>query len=162
MTSDQSAARLAVLEEIGVLGPLRREMAKCALPELQAGGGGALWHLAKHGPLRMSDLAAGLRVAPSVVSRQVSDLVDGGYLDRTADPIDGRACVLAISDHGQAALDAVLARVDRRFEERLVGWTSAELLRLAADIRRLREDLLAPPSDAAEPNRYRVTADAGA
>lgn len=135
------AAGMAVLEEVALLGPVRREMARSAAPDV-AGGAAALWHLAQSGPMRMSELASRLRVDVSVGSRQVAELVAAGQLQRSVDPADRRACVLSVTDAGRAALDAAVERVAADFAPRLTGWSTPDLLRLAADLRRLREDLL--------------------
>jgi len=142
-------AALQVLQVIGLLGPLRREMARCAAPELHAGAAAAVWQLAAHGPLRMRDLATSLQLDLSVVSRQVAELVADGHLQRAPDPEDRRACLLSVTAAGQVALDAVVARLTDRFRCSLAGWEAADLLRVARDLRRLSEDLLPIPATAA-------------
>jgi DNA-binding MarR family transcriptional regulator len=138
-----NSAVLAVLSEIALLGPVRREMAKTAAPELHAGGAAAVWQLADQGPLRMGDLASRLHVDLSVVSRQVGELVAAGFVDRHPDPADGRACVLSLTATGRAALDSAVGRLTQAFEPHLSGWGERDLLRIAAELRRLRDDLLA-------------------
>jgi DNA-binding MarR family transcriptional regulator len=142
MEHDHDVACRVVLEEIGLLGSLRRELGKCGAPELHVGAASVVWHLAEGGPQRISDLAAQLNVDVSVVSRQVGELVTAGYLERHLDPHDRRACRLSLTDTGHAALDAVLARLTGRFQSQLAGWDAGELLRIADDLHRLREDLL--------------------
>ncbi|MHB8593804.1 MAG: MarR family winged helix-turn-helix transcriptional regulator, partial [Acidimicrobiales bacterium] len=61
------------------------------------------------GPVRISDLAVTLDLDLSTVSRQVRHLVDTGLVTREADPGDGRACLVGLSDRGRAVLDAVRA-----------------------------------------------------
>src|SRR5690349_15174592 len=46
------------------------------------------------GPLRASALADLVGADPSTVSRQVASLVKAGFVERQADPNDGRACLL--------------------------------------------------------------------
>src|SRR4051812_22666906 len=62
--------------------------------------------LAEAGPMRSSALAEAVFSDPSTVSRQVAHLVDLGYIERRPDPDDGRACHLALTGSGVAALDA--------------------------------------------------------
>lgn len=142
MTEGDAQARLAVLAEVGLLGPLRREMGRSAGPGLHVGTAGALWQLSDRGPLRLGELATGLRVDVSVVSRQVADLVQAGFVDRHPDPADGRACLLSLSPRGRDALAEVTDRVEERFRDALRGWSREDLARVAADLRRLRQDLL--------------------
>src|SRR6266702_273697 len=47
------------------------------------------------GPMRASALAASAQADLSTVSRQVAALVSRGLLERRADQVDGRACLLA-------------------------------------------------------------------
>ena len=61
------------------------------------------------GPLRAGDLVTRLGQDKSTVSRQVAKLVELGLVDRTADPVDGRAQVLAPSPEGSARLARIRA-----------------------------------------------------
>jgi DNA-binding MarR family transcriptional regulator len=65
------------------------------------------------------------------VSRQVAPLVQRGLLERRADPDDGRASLLVLTDKGKA----LMAEHDRvrlaRFAEMLSGWSDAELRHFA-------------------------------
>ena len=56
------------------------------------------------GPMRVTDLAEVKQADPSTVSRQAAQLVKGGLARREADPEDGRASRLAITDAGLAAV----------------------------------------------------------
>src|ERR1700761_4947179 len=57
--------------------------------------------LAAEGPVRASELAEKVQADPSTVSRQVASLVKSGYVERRADPVDGRASLLVLTDRGQ-------------------------------------------------------------
>jgi DNA-binding MarR family transcriptional regulator len=81
--------------------------------------------------MRASGVAECLKSDPSTVSRQVAALVKDGYLERQADPDDGRASLLVLTPKA----DALLARHDRirldYFARMLEGWSDAELRRFA-------------------------------
>jgi len=151
---EHDEAALEVLTQVGLLGPVRRAVVRCTAPDLHAGAAAAVWHLAEHGPQRMSELAAGLQVDVSVVSRQVAELVTAGHLVRQPDPEDGRACLLSVTPAGRVVLDAAVERLAARFLPQLAGWDTEELRRVAADLRRLGDALLraspagAPPAPA--------------
>mgnify|MGYP001792507881 CR=1 FL=1 len=66
------------------------------------------------GPSRVTMLAAAVHSDPSTVSRQAAHLVDMGLLERRADPADGRASLLAITDAGTALLERARQRRDAR------------------------------------------------
>ena len=55
------------------------------------------------GPMRVTDLAEAKQADPSTVSRQAAQLVKAGLVRREADPADGRASRLAITEDGLAA-----------------------------------------------------------
>ena len=61
----------------------------------------------KAGPLRVSALAEAVHSDVSTVSRQVSTLVDLGFVTRGPDPDDGRAQALSLTDEGDALLTAI-------------------------------------------------------
>src|ERR687889_814645 len=69
------------------------------------------------GAARVSVLAEAARVDVSVVSRQL----------RAPDPNDGRASLVSLSEEGQRVLAKGRARMVALMEERLSGWSTAEL-----------------------------------
>jgi DNA-binding MarR family transcriptional regulator len=74
------------------------------------------------GPMRVTDLAEVKGADPSTVSRQAAQLVKAGLARREADPADGRASRLAVTDAGAAACERVRqARVDM-LTQVLTGW----------------------------------------
>lgn len=69
--------------------------------------------LLHEGPLRVTDLAEIRYTDPSTVSRQAAQLVRAGLVRREADPVDGRASRLALTDAGRDACRRMhLARRD--------------------------------------------------
>jgi len=69
----------------------------------------ALATVGHSGPMRLGDLAAAEGIAPSTLTRLVTALEDSGYVRRCADPSDARASTLAITAHGQDALERIRA-----------------------------------------------------
>jgi DNA-binding MarR family transcriptional regulator len=67
----------------------------------------ALATVGRSGPMRLGDLAAAEGIAPSTLTRLVTALEDSGYVGRHADPSDARASTLAITPHGQEALERI-------------------------------------------------------
>jgi DNA-binding MarR family transcriptional regulator len=79
------------------------------------------------GPMRVTDLAEAKQADPSTVSRQAAQLVKAGLVRREADPEDGRASRLAITDAG---LDACRELHDAReafLTEVLRGWPAGRV-----------------------------------
>ncbi len=87
------------------------------------------------GPIRVGDLALADHTTQPAVTRQVGRLTTLGWIDRTSDPADARATLVAITDIGREALaDARRARgeaVDRLLEE---TGASADRVRDAAEL----------------------------
>lgn len=96
-------------------------------------------HLAVEGPMRSSALAELVQSDPSTVSRQVASLVKDGFVERRADPVDGRASVLAITELGQHAhLDRCQMR-NERYQEMLAGWDQDEVREFADHLARFAD-----------------------
>lgn len=96
--------------------------------------------LATEGPLRSSAIAEIIDSDPSTVSRQVAALVREGLVERRADPIDGRACLLVLTP----AAAAVLRDHDEvryaHFATMLAGWNDRDLREFAALLARFTAD----------------------
>ncbi|WP_229716002.1 MarR family winged helix-turn-helix transcriptional regulator [Mangrovihabitans endophyticus] len=62
-----------------------------------------LFPLRHMGPMRVTELAEVKQADPSTISRQAAQLVKAGLAHRQADPVDGRASRLAVTEAGMAA-----------------------------------------------------------
>ena len=73
-----------------------------------------------------SALAEMLQADPSTVSRQVQTLVKDGFVERRADPEDGRAALLVVTKLGeQVYADHKLLR-NEHYQLMLADWTEEE------------------------------------
>jgi DNA-binding MarR family transcriptional regulator len=70
-------------------------------------------------PMTVSELAARLNMSKQGAGQIVDDMERRGYVERRADPRDGRARLLHLSSHGEDAL-AAARRFHQRYERRLV------------------------------------------
>jgi DNA-binding MarR family transcriptional regulator len=75
----------------------------------------------------------------STVSRQVADLEKRGLLERVVDPDDRRIQTLQVTATGRAKVEAANESLRGMLEERLRGWSSADLGRLAHDLVRFND-----------------------
>jgi DNA-binding MarR family transcriptional regulator len=127
--------------EIGLLLRRARAISTRLAAELHSDLDGAAYGLLAllqdAGPLRASDLVARLGLDKSTVSRQVSTLVELGLVDRTADPVDGRAQVLTPSAEGSSRLERIRAARRARWEADLSDWPPEDVARLADLLGRL-------------------------
>ncbi len=85
-----------------------------------------LVHLVKDGPRRSSVLAEAVHSDPSTVSRQVGHLVRLGLVERTADPEDGRATLLAATPEGRRAFEENRRIRNATIAEMLTGWPASD------------------------------------
>lgn len=97
-------------------------------PEMSAITYFMLSYLAGSGPTRASDLADAFDMDKSSISRHVQHLVDLGFIERTPDPDDRRAQLLAATPEARTQLEALRAQRSARFDERLGEWSLAELV----------------------------------
>jgi DNA-binding MarR family transcriptional regulator len=94
-----------------------------------------LVHLVKDGSQRAGALAEAVHSDPSTVSRQVGQLVRLGLVERTADPDDGRAALLAATPEGRRVFEENRRLRNERIAALLADWPREdrrELVRLLA------------------------------
>jgi DNA-binding MarR family transcriptional regulator len=105
---------------------LRLAIARTARRLRQEAGGGlspslnaALATVERHGPLTPSELADRERVQRPTITRVVAKLEAAELVTRTADPLDGRSSLIALTPHGAALLAELRTRKDAFLEARL-------------------------------------------
>jgi DNA-binding MarR family transcriptional regulator len=81
-----------------------------------------LFPLRHLGPLRVTDLAEVKGADPSTISRQAAQLVKAGLARREADPADGRASRLAVTEEGLAACRELHEARNALIGEALSDW----------------------------------------
>ncbi|GCE75243.1 MarR family winged helix-turn-helix transcriptional regulator [Cellulomonas biazotea] len=111
--------------------------------------------LARRGSLGVGDIAHAMRVDVSVVSRQVSHLVEQGWVERTVDPDDRRARTLRLTPSGEAMAAHMGEVREAAMQSVFGGWSATELddaadvlhrIAAAIDTARVRDQDTAPPS----------------
>jgi DNA-binding MarR family transcriptional regulator len=85
----------------------------------------------------MSELSAALFLDKSTVSRQVDAAVRARLVERTIDPSDARARLVALTPSGRMKLTALQADQRARWEDALAGWPRADILQLTALLAKL-------------------------
>jgi DNA-binding MarR family transcriptional regulator len=112
---------------------------------------GSFWllkTLAASGPLRVTDLAACTNLDTSTVSRHVAQLDGAGLIERTPDPVDGRAQRVKVSAPGAEKIEAALRSRRALLERCLESWEARDLeeldrllTRFAADVEALTQNV---------------------
>lgn len=93
--------------------------------------------LSRRPGLRLSDCSAVIGVSPSVMSRQIADLLDLGLVDKLKDPDDARVSRMRLTDSGRAALENTRAERAARLRSALGSWTDDDATDVTASLARL-------------------------
>ena len=121
----------ALEHEMGVLvRRIRRviaERARMLHPDLSPVAYSMLMALNDTGPRRASDLVEIFSIDKGAVSRQVQALLELGLIERTPDPEDRRAMILAITDEGSRRLANLSLARRHEVSARLEDWSDEEL-----------------------------------
>ena len=88
--------------------------------------------------IRPSEIAEIQQVHPSLVTRQVRDLEDAGYVQVTADPADRRSCLVTLVPSGSEELRRLEEFGRRRFEVFVKDWETEEVQTLTELLEKLR------------------------
>lgn len=97
----------------------------------------ALGVLRHHGPVRLRDLAAHLRIAPRSATEVVDDLEARGLAVRSPDPDDRRATRVGLTPAGDATAAAIRAARAAGADDYFAGLDDADRAALARILRRL-------------------------
>ncbi|MEY9930073.1 DNA-binding MarR family transcriptional regulator [Catenulispora sp. GP43] len=111
--------------------------------EPEGGQIAALSMLAKCGPIRSSDLAKELFLDQSTVSRHVAHLETDGLVEKVADPNDGRATQLHLTDLGQKHIHDFWHKRIEAMREGFEHWDPEDLRTLGRLMNRYVEDFAA-------------------
>ena len=98
------------------------------------------------GAVRLSELSRLTGLEAALISREVRDLVSTGYVQRRADPSDGRAAIVVLTPKGRRASEACRAAADELMAEMLSSWSAVDLHALAGHLERVVRDFSRPPS----------------
>ncbi|WP_427017001.1 MarR family winged helix-turn-helix transcriptional regulator [Pseudarthrobacter sp. P1] len=109
-------------------------------PELEPAAYGLLTVLMANGAMRLTDLAACIGVGKPSVSRQIAFLESIGLVRKEADPSDGRAQAILLTDLGQGRMRSVNTARKQALHARLADWSTAELEQFATLIAKLNHD----------------------
>jgi DNA-binding MarR family transcriptional regulator len=83
------------------------------------------------GPMRVTDLAEFKQADPSTISRQVAQLVKAGLARREADPVDGRASRLAVTEAGLSACEQLHEARQAQLSKALSDWPAERIASFA-------------------------------
>jgi DNA-binding MarR family transcriptional regulator len=129
---DAARLRVAVLR-------LSRRLRKHDLAGLTPSQLSTLSSVGQSGPVRLGDLAAAERIAPSTLTRLVSVLEERGYLVREPAPDDARAYLVTVTESGRDVLEQIRAEATNMLTDILATLSPAQLAALEAAMPALEE-----------------------
>jgi DNA-binding MarR family transcriptional regulator len=106
---------------------------------LPVGEWGVIAQLGERAPRTLSDLAAGMGLDNTQISRSVSNLVERGLVTRVPNPLNNREILIGLSPDGKAADKAIREAGSAVNEALLEGLTSSERAALAAQLHRFTQ-----------------------
>jgi DNA-binding MarR family transcriptional regulator len=93
--------------------------------------------------IRPSEIADAQFVHPSLVTRQVRELEDAGYVQVAGDPADGRSWLVSLTPAGRGEMARLQQVGLDRFATFVAGWEADEVRQLAALLEKLRTSIAA-------------------
>jgi DNA-binding MarR family transcriptional regulator len=94
-------------------------------------------------PIRPSEIAARQHVHQSLVTRQVREMEDAGYLQVTANPADGRSCLISLTPAGSEELLRLTQVGLDRFASFVHDWKADEVRALTVLLEKLQRSMAA-------------------
>lgn len=128
-----------------------QRIARQVHPDTDASAYGLLVLLQRCGSMRLTDLAAEIGVGKPSVSRQVVMLERLGLVRRDADPDDGRAQAISLTEEGTRRLATAQQARKVHFRHVLAHWEQSEITELAHLLDKLNQSYQA--SAAAAPSQ---------
>jgi MarR family 2-MHQ and catechol resistance regulon transcriptional repressor len=68
-------------------------------------------------PLTVGEIATGLHVSSTNISRRLDGLERAGWVQRERNPEDGRSIYVSLTDHGRRQAEAIMPVIYRRLDE---------------------------------------------
>lgn len=131
-----------------LVGELRERMAAAGYGDVREAHGCVFGNLAPEG-MRLTELAERAGITKQAVGEAVSDLERLGYAERIADPLDGRAKIIRLTERGATAQQQgfeIIAAIEARWAEQ---FGADDVERMRAILLELTGSPLAAPVPAA-------------
>ena len=156
--SGPDAIAIIELELMKRVRQLERFGRRCSV-YVRVGGAGylAMRMLEALGPVNANAMAHALHLDASTVTRQVTALEGQGFVERCANPADGRSSTIALTEHGRQSMRVVERERRRNIETLVSDWESVEQIDLGVALTRLNASLAASVT---EPDDLRQRQDA--
>ena len=116
---------------------ISHQLSRQVHPDMEPAAYGLLTVIRREGPIRLTDLATCIGVGKPSVSRQIAFLESIGLVYKEADPQDGRAQSIRLTEKGEEKMHLVQDARRQVFRERLGEWPVEDVQTLADYMGRL-------------------------
>ncbi len=147
-STEDAADRLGtqLIRFMRAMGRSKTQLAKQGPHGLDKLAFAVLFCLVHDGPQRTGKLAEQLHAEISTISRQTRSLVAHGMVERRADPVDGRACVLAATEDGVRVFEETRRQRNLWLAGILADWSEPDRSALIALLDRLNAEIETTPT----------------
>jgi DNA-binding MarR family transcriptional regulator len=128
---------------VGALFTLNAGFERARRERKGAGALNLLQVIGSGGATRPSEIATRQQVHQSLVTRQIREMEDAGFVTVTANPADGRSCLVELTPAGEDELDRLRTIGLERFGMFVSDWTPGEVRRLTALLEKLQRSMAA-------------------
>ena len=139
----RDAYALAIEEGVAVLYRASKARVKRLVdhldPEMQTAGYLVLRYVMANEPIRAGDVAAGLSMDKSAVSRQLTALRESDLIETQPDPEDGRASLVVASAKANERLDEFRVELKADYQRVLAGWDATDIADFARLLKKFNE-----------------------
>jgi DNA-binding MarR family transcriptional regulator len=105
--------------------------------------------------IRPSEIAARQHIHQSLVTRQVREMEEAGYMRVTANPADGRSCLVSLTPAGLDELRRLTELGVERFASFVQHWTPDEVRTLTSLLTKLQRSMAVVNAEEQRPPRGR-------
>jgi len=116
---------------------ISHQLSRQVHPDMEPAAYGLLTVIRREGPIRLTELATCIGVGKPSVSRQIAFLESIGLVYKEADPQDGRAQSIRLTEKGEEKMHLVQDARRQVFRERLGEWPLEDVQTLADYMGRL-------------------------
>jgi DNA-binding MarR family transcriptional regulator len=116
---------------------ISHQLSRQVHPDMEPAAYGLLTIIRREGTIRLTDLASCVGVGKPSVSRQIAFLESIGLVYKEADPQDGRAQSIRLTEMGEEKMHQVQDARRQAFRERLGTWPLEDVQTLAEYMGRL-------------------------
>jgi DNA-binding MarR family transcriptional regulator len=116
---------------------LSHQLSRQVHPDMEPASYGLLTVIRQEGTIRLTDLASAVGVTKPSVSRQIAFLESLGFVFKAADPLDGRAQSIGLTEMGEDKMRQIQNARRQVLLERLADWPLEDVHKLTSYICRL-------------------------